>query len=444
MENINNHPRVLLILLSCINKADQHGGAVREWFADWPTENLAEIYSNGEVGEERFCGYNFKLGQKERKFGKLFFKIKKSSIGQISYSIIPEKDFDKLNNPNVISILRNRISNLLIDTGIWELIFRPKLSEDLITFIKKFDPQLIYCSGYNLTFSWLPLMIHKEFNIPICFDTTDDWPKYLYRNSPLSFIMRPIVNRTVKSLISSSIMRLTVGKRMALEYQKRYNISFEPLMLCDDLNRFRDAVPHCLVDENTKSIIYSGSLDLKRWISIIEICEAAKKIEIKDGNKILVLVFATSIPPEAINKLREIDNLKLFPGAKHEELPSLLKAADILFLPETFDPLIAEEIKFSISTKAFLYMMSEKPVLVYASPVTGIMDYAKEEEWACTVDEHDIEKLTLALKELLTNTKYRETLINRGIQVANSNHNGLRVRERFLFLISKSVKIISK
>jgi hypothetical protein len=92
----NSYPRVLLVYNSRINKADQHGVSIRGWFGDWPKQNLAQIYSGGDVGEEVFCGYNFKIGQNERRFGKYFFKIKDSSIGQSSYPLQPDTKFKKL------------------------------------------------------------------------------------------------------------------------------------------------------------------------------------------------------------------------------------------------------------------------------------------------------------------------------------------------------------
>ena len=60
-----------------------------------------------------------------------------------------------------------------------------------------------------------PIMIHKMFNIPICFQTGDDWPANLYVDSPLSFAIRPIVQGTVKTLLAASSARLVNGNLMA-------------------------------------------------------------------------------------------------------------------------------------------------------------------------------------------------------------------------------------
>ena len=436
MKNPNKYPRVLIIYHSCINKTDQHGVSIREWFADWSSQNLAQIYSGGEVGEERFCGYNLKLGQKERRLGKFFFKLKGSSIGQSSYTISLDEHFKKLNKFSFWLLFKNKISEWLINTGLWEVIFKPILSKELIKFVEDFNPQIIYCQGYNLTFSWLPVMLHNRFNIPICFQTGDDWPAYLYKNSPLSFAIQPLVNKAVKSLLSKSSVRLANGKLMVQVYLQRYGLPFEALMMCDNLYRFHNATSFRVVDSKTKSIVYAGNLGQGRWISIIELCRAAKSIQI-NGYKIMITALATTVPPEAVNKLREIDNLQILPGPTHEELPSYLKGADVLFLPETFDAIKANEIRLSISTKAHFYMMSEKPILVYAPPITGIVDYAKDELWACIVEVQNINKLTFALNNLLTNNEYREELVRKGIEVVSKNHVEDKIRERFLYILNK-------
>lgn len=435
VKDISKYPRVLIIYNSRINKADHHGVSIRGWFGDWPKENLAQIYSGGEVGEEVFCGYNFKLGEEERKFGKFFQKLKSSSLGQSSYPVFLNENTIMLNKFSWWSLLKNKISELLINTGLWEVIFRPKLSIGLMRFIIDFNPQIIYCQGYNLTFAWLPVMIHNKFHIPICFQTGDDWPSYLYRYSPLSLAIKPIVNRAVKSLLSKSSVRLSNGRLMVEDYLERYGKSFEPLMMCDNLARFRKAVPCRVVKSDTLSIVYAGGLGHERWVSIVDLCKAAELLH-NEGYKIMVTIFASGIPHEAVNILREIGNLQILPGPSHEELPSYLKGADILYLPETFDPIEAGVIRLSISTKAHLYMMSEKPILIYASPITGIVNYAKDEGWGYLVQKQNLGSLAEALRTLLSDEELQISLVEKGVGVVLENHDEHKVRARFLAILN--------
>ena len=436
MKNVTQYPRVLIVYPSCINKVDQHGVSIREWFSDWPEKNLAQIYSGNEIGEKKFCGYNFKLGENERKFGSLFFKLKGSSLGKSSYNVLLNDNIKKIKKISKWSLYKNKVSGWLINTGLWEVIFRPKLSNELIKFITDFKPQIIYCQGYSLTFTWMPVILYEKFNIPICFQTGDDWPSYLYKSSPLSFAIRPLVHKAIKSLLSKSSVRFANGSLMAREYKKRYGMPFETLMMCDNLNRFRDSVSQRVVDNETISIVYSGNLGDGRWLSIMELSEAAKQISL-DGFKIMITAFATNIHPEAVNKLQNANNLQILPAPSHEELPAYLKGADILFMPETFESDRANEIHLSISTKAHFYMMSEKPVLIYASPITGIVNYAKEDNWACIVDEKNINKLSLSLLELITNVTYRQKLVDRGLEVVLANHSENIVKTRLLSILQE-------
>src|SRR4030042_2960693 len=130
-KSIDDYPRVLIIYMSCINQADQHGLSLRNWFADWPKENLAQIYSGGESGEEKFCGHIYKLGPRERKWGRLFYKLKGSSLGESSYPIILKEEQRKLGWINRSDLLQGWFSNILLNSGLWELIFRPILSSAL-------------------------------------------------------------------------------------------------------------------------------------------------------------------------------------------------------------------------------------------------------------------------------------------------------------------------
>ncbi len=435
MKNNDYFPRVLIVYHSCINIEDQHGVSIREWFAEWPKEKLAQIYSGGEVGIEKYCAANFKLGQRDRKFGNLFFRIKDSSLGKSSYTIPVNENIKELNKLNFWAVLKSKVSRWLISTGVGELIFSPVLSKDLVKFVEDFKPEIIYCQGYTLTFTWLPVMIQNKFQIPICFQTGDDWPSYLYRNSPFAFAIKQIIHSAIKTLLINSYVRLANGKLMAEDYQKKYKLAFEVLMMCDNPLRFKNALVKRIVDANTKSIVYTGNLGHGRWNSVIELCEVVKMVKIENF-KIAVTAFATTVPPEALNRLKEIENLQILPSPSHLELPSYLKGADILFLPETFDPLLAKDIRLSISTKSHFYMMSEIPVLIYASQETGIPHYAREENWACIVDKQDPQRLADAVFLLLTNDEYCKKNVKRGMEVVFKNHAENSVRKNFLMYLN--------
>lgn len=422
---------MLIVYMSCLNRIDQHGVSLRNWFADWPEENLAQIYSGGEVGAERFCGHNFRLKVGERRCGNLFFWLKESSLGKSSQPIILENGIrEKLSQVGPLTSWKHRVGRLLMNSGVWELVFPPVLSPELIQWVQDFSPDIIYAQGYSLTFAWLPIMLQSCFGLPLCFQTGDDWPRFLYRNSMVSWVMRPIVDKAVRRLLCASSVRFSNGERMAREYLYRYGVAFEPVMMCDCLQRFREASPRRLVDEGCISIVYSGGLGHNRWMSLIDLAEATK--ELSDiGPRIKITAFASSVPPEGAEALVSFPNMQVCPPPTHEDVPGILKGADMLFLPETFQPAEAERIRLSISTKAHLYMMSERPVLVYGSPVAGVVDYASRSGWGYVADRRDKLLLSAAIRRLITDADLQRGLIARSLEICAQNHDASVVRERF-------------
>lgn len=67
--------------------------------------------------------------------------------------------------------------------------------------------------------------------------------------------------------------------------------------------------------------------------------------------------------PDELLCSEHVDFLPL-PGS-HDQLPAVLAGCDVLFLPGHFDTAYQNAIQLSLSSKAHLYMMSGRPILVY-------------------------------------------------------------------------------
>ena len=112
------------------------------------------------------------------------------------------------------------------------------------------------------------------------------------------------------------------------------------------------------------------------------------------------------------------------------EVPALLASADILFLPESFDAGIRSYTKFSVSTKAHLYMMSGRVSLVNGPPEIGTVEYAKRAGWGYVVDEQSVEALADAVEKIATGAELRRALICSSRHTIQKNHSDIAVREQ--------------
>jgi hypothetical protein len=215
---------------------------------------------------------------------------------------------------------------------------------------------------------------------------------------------------------------------MADEYEQRYGVSFEPLMICDDYERFAKSTPTRIANDEKISVVYAGSLGGERWKPLADLCLAAAELQ-SDGLYFEVTGLVSSVPQEGLDLLRTMPNLTLLPAPGHDDLPGQLRGADILFLPEPFEPKRTRAIRLSVSTKAHLYMMSDRPILVYAPASTGTMSYCLQFGWGCCVSIPDRASLKVALSRLATDEQYRQGLVWKGTEVALRNHDSSVVCE---------------
>ena len=201
-------------------------------------------------------------------------------------------------------------------------------------------------------------------------------------------------------------------------------------MMCDDRRRFDSASPIRVSDSSRISVVYAGSLGSERWQSIVDLCHAARDPDLV-GFNVEVIALASAVPPEAMATLESLSNLRVLAAPSHDDLPRYLKGADVLFLPESFDPLQADTIRLSISSKSHLYMFSRRPILLYGASISGVVQYALREKWAYVVTSRDRRLLQQALRKLLTDPFTSNQLVQTGTEVASRNHEETFVRRKF-------------
>jgi len=423
-ETIKEYPKVLIVALGRINAADtaNNGLLLRNLFGNWPKENLVQIYSSGDNADTGFFSHYYQLGPKDRRLGAQFYRLKSGALAQM------ESGAEVLGNSAIrrgkISTIKSVLKRLIVETGFYELIFRPRLSAGMVDWVNEFKPDIIFSQGYNLTFAWLPVMLSKRFNIPIAYYPTDDWPNTEYRSGPQNLpVISTFVNRSVdkasRDLVEASSVRLSFNRYMQKEYLLRYASEFKVLMHGDDPQRFSATASMRMVGPDEVWIVTTGVFNRNR-LPLLKDLDAACEILNKQGIKVRATVFSVNeLIKGETNHFRYVE---IASCPDHKSMPAVLKGADILFLPERFDE-TSPGIRLSVSSKAHLFMFSGKPTVVYSDPVTGIARYATEDSWAMVVSKRDINELANAFKHLITDDSCRQRLADKAAQVAVRYHD---------------------
>lgn len=429
------YKKILIVTAGRINMNDtaNNGLLLRNLFRSWPKDKIAQVFNSGDNGDKGFYSDYYQLGENDRRFGKFYTKIHKEGV-----TLTLQEDKPLLKSRHFFSAVIPFFKRLFIDTGLFELVFVPKLSDRLKQWLNHFNPDLIFVQGYSITFSELSLLIKSYTNAKLVFFATDDWPTYLYNGNfgeqkLLSLIPRWKVKEIVKKMMLEVDIPIAFGYPMQEEYTKRYGKQFLAVIHSDDPLRFDKVEPVRLTDNDTLSIVTIGTFNKYRWPLLQDFERCCEELK-ASGIKAKVTVVSDAIDPEGVKLINSMVHIEIHRDPGSTRLPALLKGADLLLLIEGFDENFAKSIKLSISTKAHLYMFSKVPILLYSHPNTGIVNYAKKFGWAYVVTDRNIVHLTGVLKNICLDKKLREQLIQTGYKVAMENHD-VNMIERKLFHI---------
>jgi glycosyltransferase involved in cell wall biosynthesis len=428
------YPRVLIVLMNKVKADDPSNLLIRMQFGDWPKDRLAQIHATGDpAGHGEFCGRYYGLQTCDRACGGLFKRLRGEVSEMVALNAVDEQARAK--QVGLLGrwgkVIRKHVGEGLIGSGVWEVIFRIRLSKPMEKFIEAFKPDLIYCQGYSLGFATLPLLISRQFTVPLCFQTTDDWPHNIYRHSPVGWLLR----RRARQLITWASVRLAFGEKMRHTYQKRYGVPFEATYHLDDRRRF--PVRTTMKDAPEVTLLYVGGLGHRRYEAIVDLNAAVTALAGRQG-PIRIKVLCGGIPKEMPRALLSAPGVEFGPLPSHDELPGVLVGATVLFLPESFTESPAA-IAYSLSTKAHLYMESGRPLLVYGPPYSGTVAYALSEGWGVVVTKRDPALLARELENVLSGAASVAECRGRAEDCLKRNHDLQTGRSRILGLLSAAV-----
>lgn len=423
------HPKVLMVSRQEITDLDTSGVSRGRWFQTWPKDRIAQVYSSDGGDVTPFCPIRYKFGPEDRRFGQLFGRLKYSSWGHAfrEQRVVAEQPraFRR-----AVRNLKTQLVRWVAAGGLWELVFATRISASLVESCQRFQPDVLYSICTDLSHVELTLQLAEALKVPLCIQVEDDWFGTLYATGFARMLLRDRVKRAVHKLLSVSSTRLSNGPVMSEAYLKDYGCMFEPVYLSDDIARF-DGLPDGAPDRSSgHTITYSGSLGQDRCDGLIDLDQALEFLPAEIGT-VRIVVFASHVPPEAAERLNSRPRIELRAGLADEAVPAALKEADVVFLPESFHPKWRQYMRYSISSKAHIYMMSGRPALVYGPAGIGVVEYARSDNWAELVDERSPAQLACMLATLLTDQTKVARLVARARAVALRNHDARQVREQF-------------
>ena len=164
--------------------------------------------------------------------------------------------------------------------------------------------------------------------------------------------------------------------------------------------------------------------------NLIEALKGIKEIEV------IFKIYTTS-PKDYLKEIgiEESEKVEISKGTP-QEMPDIQSSADILFLPLSWDTKSQAIIDTATPGKLTDYLISGRPILIHAPSSSFLVKYAKENDFACVVDEKNIEKLKEEVVKIVSDLEYSNSLIKKAKEAFFKNHDVKRKVEYLLKIIN--------
>lgn len=423
----HSYPKVLIIG-ETFHRFSGGGITLSNLFKDFPKENLA-VAANYLIitkSSEEICQNYFCLGKDNYKLKYLptrFFKAPPSGIYHAHFSK------RKTKSSNIIKAV---LMYILKKTGIIHNLLQYNLTEEFISWIREFSPDIIFTQLGEYSKMDFVKSIHQSINKPITLHIMDDWlttaPKCLF-----GFYWKHKFDRSIKDFLSFTSLPLSISEGMSEEYRRRYNKTFFPFHNPVDIEFWGESYKKGYsIDFDKITIMYSGKLgSTGTSSSFYEIADAIEDLNKEKKYQMQFQIQSTYITKKIARKLNKYSCVKINPVVDYSELPNLYCSVDLLVIPMDFDYKGISYLRYSMLTKSSEFMASGTPIILYAHEQMSMTKHAIEHGWAKVVSKRSKVALKNTLVELFESEKIRKEFGINARKFCFENYDAKKIRTEF-------------
>lgn len=221
-----------------------------------------------------------------------------------------------------------------------------------------------------------------------------DWFLYQWKGAERKFsrFFEPLVVRNSRKVI---VPNENLQQELQNRYGKKCEIIRNPCLL-QDIEKL-DQKARMLGEENI-NIVYTGAIYSAHYDAFRNLVKATEKLR-----EYPLHVHIYTWQPEEQLKKEEIcgDRISIHDHIHQDQVATVQRQADILFLPLAFDSPIPEIIQTSAPGKFGEYLAAGRPILAHIPADSFVKWYLDEYKCGIVVDKNDPEILALALSKLI-------------------------------------------
>lgn len=309
-------------------------------------------------------------------------------------------------NPPDIPILGNFIKkhyDRLLRYFHWFIIRKSK------KVIRDFRPDAIYSNCPNIDYFICGYKLAKELKIPLIVHMHDLWEE---NAKPESYLLN-MAKKWESTILRDASLVLCMTEVQQLHYKNKYGIKTE-------------LIPHTIKDSDfltnrleyrptkRKNILFTGA------ISPVMNVDAMKQFAIAShylSNDVKIDI-CTGSSVESVFSLGFNEKNTSVKWLSRNKVKELQIDSAILFAPLSFKNGGMEEVRTVFSTKLLEYLLSGRPILIFAPSFSYHAISAKKNGWAYVVDKDDPKEIVKAVELLLENDKLCRSIVIKAFEEA--------------------------
>ena len=253
-------------------------------------------------------------------------------------------------------------------------------------------------------------LLHKKNNVPYSIFLFD-----IYKGNYYPF-PGGILSKIYEKRILENAEKIIVTNQGTKDfYINRYNKELGEKIVIIHNSVFPEPYSHTEYNPTPPyKIVFTGRIYWPQARSIKNLIKAI------DGMSDVELEIYCPNPKDYLKKIGIDIETKVVP---HKEIPNVLKQADILFLPLSWNTKSPQIIDTATPGKLTDYLISSRPMLIHAPSSTALVKYAKQEKFAYIVDQENIDDIRKTIKEILINKEKTQNIINNAKKTFSLNHD---------------------
>lgn len=231
--------------------------------------------------------------------------------------------------------------------------------------VASFKPDVIHSPLGSVRATKLVTRIASRLGVPVVPHFMDDWPATMFADGRLLGLPRSAVERSFRQLMRHVPICLVIGEDMRDEFEDRLA---RPCRVVGNSVDFSEADAEGAVPpgNDVTVLTYVGGLHLGRDQAVVRVARAA-------GSAPSLVKIKLYTPAGDATKVDEL--AQRYPGIVEaagtvapNEVPRVLREADILLFMESNDPRISNFTRLSVSTKVPEYLAARRPILAVGPP----------------------------------------------------------------------------